>query len=130
MKLYVEEDGSEAVAAALDDAEAACTVRVSYAEARAAFARHRREGALAAQDLRRLVRALDEDWSAYQIVDVTDGLVRRAGALCERHALRAFDALQLAAALELRRGGLSPEFACFDSRLVRAARRERLRPAL
>jgi predicted nucleic acid-binding protein len=130
VKLYVEEDGSEAVAAALDGAEAACTVRVSYAEARAAFARHRRDGALAAADLRRLVRALDDDWSTYQIVDVSDGLVRRAGALCERHALRAFDALQLAAALELRRGGLAPEFACFDAKLVRAARRERLPTAL
>lgn len=130
MKLYVDEAGSESVAAAVERAEAACTVRVSYAEARAAFARHRREGALAAPDLRRLVRALDEDWSTYQIVDVSDGLVRRAGALCERHSLRAFDALQLAAALELRRGGLAPEFACFDAPLVRAARRERLAAAV
>ena len=126
MKLYVEEDGSEAVAAAVGHAEAACTVRVSYAEARAAFARHRREGALAAPDLRRLVRALDEDWSTYQVVDVSEGLVRRAGTLSERYALRAFDALQLAAALELRRGGAIPEFACFDAKLNRAARRERL----
>jgi predicted nucleic acid-binding protein len=130
VKLYVEEEGSEAVAAAVERAEAACTLRVSYAEARAAFARHRRDGALAAPDLRRLVRVLDEDWSTYQIVDVTDGLVRRAGALCERHALRAFDALQLAAALELRRAGANPEFACFDARLIRAARRERLTAAL
>lgn len=130
MKLYVEEEGSAAVAAALDGAEAACTVRVSYAEARAAFARHRREGALNATDLRRVLRALDEDWSAYQVVDVSEGLVRRAGALSERHALRAFDALQLAAALELRRGGVSPEFACFDARLIRAARRERLTSVL
>lgn len=109
MKLYVEEDGSGAVAAALEEAEAACTVRVSYVEARAAFARHRREGELSPGDLRRVVRALDEDWATYQVVDVGDGLVRRAGALSERHALRAFDALQLAAALELRRGGVVPE---------------------
>lgn len=126
MKLYVEEAGSEAVAAAVAHAEATCTVRVSYAEARAAFARHRREGAFAAPDLRRLVRALDEDWSTYQVVDVSEGLVRRAGALSERYALRAFDALQLAAALELRHGGVAPEFACFDAKLTRAARRERL----
>ncbi len=130
MKLYVEEDASEAVAAAVERAEASCTVRVSYAEARAAFARHRREGALGAADLRRLVRALDEDWSTYQVVDVSDGLVRRAGALTERHALRAEGAIQLAAALELRRGGVIPEFACFDAKLIRAARRERLTLAL
>ena len=126
MKLYVEEEGSEQVAAALGRAETACTVRISYAEARAAFARHRREGALTAAQLRRIVRALDEDWPAYDVVEVSDVLVRRAGALAERHALRAFDALQLAAALELRREGVSPGFACFDARLLRAARRERL----
>jgi len=130
VKLYVEEDGSEAVAAALEGAEAACTVRVSYAEARAAFARHRREGALTLGDLRRVVRALDEDWATYQVVDVSDGLVRRAGALSERYALRAYDAIQLAAALELRRGGVSLAFACFDLELARAARRERLKAAL
>jgi predicted nucleic acid-binding protein len=130
VKLYVEEEGSEAVVAAVARAESACTVRVSYVEARAAFARHRREGALAAPDLRRLVRALDEDWSSYQVVDVSEGLVRRAGALSERYALRAFDALQLAAALEIHRGGVAPEFVCFDAKLIRAARRERLTLAL
>ena len=130
VKLYVEEDGSEAVAAALEGAEAACTVRITYAEARAAFARHRREGALTPGDLRRVVRALDEDWPAFNVVDASDGLVRRAGALAERHALRAYAAIQLAAALELRRGGVSPEFVCFDARLLRAARREHLTATL
>ena len=130
MKLYVDEDGSEAVAVALEGAEAASTVRISYVEARAAFARHRREGALSPGDLRRVVRALDEDWPTLHVVDATDGLVRRAGALAERHALRAYDAIQLAAALELRRGGVSSEFACFDTTLLRAARRERLTAAL
>jgi predicted nucleic acid-binding protein len=130
VKLYVEEEGSEEVIAAVARAESACTVRVSYAEARAAFARLRREGALAAPDLRRLVRALDEDWSTYQVIDVSEGLVRRAGTLSERHALRAFDALQLAAALEVHRGGVTPEFACFDAKLIRAARRERLTMAV
>jgi len=130
VKLYVEEEGSEAVAAAVEGAEVACTVRVSYAEARAAFARHRREGALTPGHLRRVVRALDEDWPTFDVVDASDGLVRRAGALAERHALRVYDAIQLAAALELRRGGVTLEFACFDAMLVRAARRERLTTAL
>jgi hypothetical protein len=60
---------------------------------------------------------------------VSDGLVRRAGALAEKHALRTDDAIQLAAALELRRGGIDRGFACFDAALMGAARRERLRPA-
>jgi hypothetical protein len=49
-----------------------------------------------------------------------------AGVLAERHALRAYDAVQLAATLELRPVGAPVEFCAFDGRLNRAARRERL----
>lgn len=61
------------------------------------------------------------------MVEITDAVVRRAGALAERHDLRAYDAIQLAAALELRRSGIEVAFASFDDRQSRAARRERLR---
>ena len=37
----------------------------------------------------------------YQIVEVTDALVNTAMTLAERHSLRGYDAVQLAAALEL-----------------------------
>jgi predicted nucleic acid-binding protein len=126
VKLYVEESGSEAVATRLERAEAVVTVRVTYAEARAAFARHRREGGLTVPALRRVVRQLDGEWGTYNVVDVSDPIVRRAGALAERHALRGYDAVQLAAALDLRDAGADLEFACFDDRLARAASRERL----
>ena len=61
VKLYVDEPGRERVEAAVRNAERIATVRVTYAEARAAFARQRRERAITARDLRTLVRALDED---------------------------------------------------------------------
>ncbi len=82
------------------------------------------------RELRAVVRKLDQDWSRYGIVEVTESLVRRAGALAERRALRGYDAIQLAAALELRDGGADVEFACFDDRLALAARRERLVSAI
>src|SRR6266508_4507175 len=106
-------------------AEAVATVRVTYAEARAALAHHRREGGLTPVGLRRAVRELDREWGMYNIVDVNDPLVRR-GALAERYGLRGYDAVQLAAALDLRAAGAPVEFLSFDSRLNRAARRERL----
>jgi predicted nucleic acid-binding protein len=115
------------VAARVEAAEAVVTARVSYAEARAAFARHRRDGALTATALRQVVRELDAEWSAYTVVDVSDAVVRRAGALAERHALRGYDAVQLAAALDVRGVELDLEFASFDGRLTWAAARERLR---
>jgi len=131
LKLYVEETGRAAVVAEFERAATVATVRISYAEARSALARHRREGRLDTKSLRRSVELLDGDWGTYTVVDVSEPLVRRAGALAERHGLRGYDAVQLAAAAELARAGAEVRFACFDERLQRAARREKLRvPAL
>ena len=127
VKLYVEEPGSAAVAARVERAEAVVTARVTYAEARAAFARQRREGGLTSAALRRVVRDLDGEWGTYNLVDLGEPVIRRAGALAERHALRGHDAVQLAAALDVRTADVDLEFASFDSRLARAAARERLR---
>lgn len=126
VKLYVEEAGTPKVDGHVRRAEAVATALVTYAEARAALARHHREGALSALDLRRAVRELDREWGTYNIVELTDSLVRSAGALAERHALRGDDAVQLAAALDLQAAGGRVEFCAFDGRLTRAARRERL----
>lgn len=126
VKLYVEEAGTPVVVGRIQHAEAVATALVTYAEARAALARHRREGALSAAELRRTVRELDREWGTYNVIDLTDLLVRSAGALAERHALRGYDAVQLAAALDLRASGATVEFCAFDTRLNHAARRERL----
>jgi predicted nucleic acid-binding protein len=132
VKLYIEEAGSTAVARSVERAAAVATARITYAEARAAFARHTRAGGLTSVELRRVVRHLDEEWGRYSLVEVTDAVVRRAGTLAERHKLRGYDAVQLAAALDMRLGGGDVQFSSFDAALNRAARRERMptmRPA-
>jgi predicted nucleic acid-binding protein len=126
VKLYVEEAGTAAVLTRVEAADEVATVRVTYAEARAALARHRREGFLTVADLRRAVRELDREWPAYNVVDASDAVVRSAGMLAERHALRGYDGVQLAAAVSLRAAGGIVEFQSFDARLNRAARREHL----
>ena len=127
VKLYVAESGTERVATAVERATALATVRITYAEARAAFARHARTKGLGRGALRRVVRQLDEEWGQYSIVEVSDALVRRAGVLAERHRLRGYDAVQLSAAADLRLGGATDvAFASFDARLNQAARREKL----
>jgi predicted nucleic acid-binding protein len=126
VKLYIDEPGRERVEIAVRDAERTATARVTYTEARAAFARQRRERAVTGRDLRMLVRALDEDWASLTIVEVTEALVRAAGNLAERHALRAYDALQLAAAVQLHAEGGTVAFCSFDARLSRAAQRQHL----
>ena len=105
---------------------------MAFAEARAAFARKRRERAVSPKDYRRIVREFDDDWDHYFVVlDVTEPLVKRAAQLADKHGLRGYDAIQLSSAIVLRdQSGEAVSFCCFDGRLLRASRREGLKPAL
>ena len=60
----------------------------------------------------------------YLAVDVTSAVCREAGALAERHALRGYGSVHLAAFLHLARaaGKAAVRFSCFDDRLTRATR--------
>ena len=129
MKLYIEEEGSERVRRWVQDADAVATALIAYAEARAAFARLRRERGLSPAQLRRVAGNLELEWESFVAIELTDALVRRAGGLAEARDLRGYDAVHLSASLEIRDAGESPLFGCFDERLARAARREGLRVA-
>ena len=125
VKLYVSEKESPAVKRLIESAEVVAISRLAYVEARAAFARKRRERGVTPKDYRNIVQDFDNDWESYFIVDISDGLVRLAGRLAEKHALRGYDAIHLASAAMLRREGDQPvAFSCFDTRLSVAARRE------
>jgi len=129
VKLYVAEAGSASVRAWIASAGQLVTVRVTYAEARATLARMRRAGDLSTPDFRRAVGWLEGDWDRYNVVDCTEAVMHRAGVLAERHALRGYDAIQLAAAVEARPGVGEYLFASFDARLNDAAVREGFRLA-
>ena len=130
VKLYVDETKSEAVKNAVGQADAVATSLLAYAEARAAFARSRREGRFTPQVYRRIVGAFEEDWNRYVAVEVTDALVKTAGLLAESRALRGYDALHLASALYLQnRASVSVFFMAFDRQLMTAAKLEGLSSA-
>jgi len=125
VKLYVAEAGADAVRALVAQADAVATSSLAYAEARAAFARRVREGSLADAAAARVVAALDRDWDRLVTIEARGPLCRAAGSLAERHALRGFDAIHLASALELAALlGAPPVFACFDEALSHAAAAE------
>ena len=128
VKLYVDERMSQELTIAVDGAEAVATSLIAYTEARAAFARARREARLSAQAYRHVVEAFVEDWPRYITVEVTDRLVKDAGELAAHRALRGYDALHLASALILRQQMSSGvTFLAFDRELMVAAKREALR---
>lgn len=134
VKRHVAELGSGWVQA-LTDATAGhvfITSRCSVVEVASALNRRQREGTLSAAHYARI----SADFAAlcatdYQLVDFTEQIVDRAWRLLEQHALRAYDAVQLASAMltdtALRATGTPAlTFLAADDRLLAAARLEGL----
>ena len=91
----------------------------------AALTRLGREGRMAEEDIESALRRLDAILDKSDAIDPTDWIRDQACRLLRVHPLRSADALQLAAALELR--GSDPdkiEFVTYDNRLAGSARRE------
>jgi predicted nucleic acid-binding protein len=127
VKLYVPETKSHAVKQLVEASEVIATSRLAYAEARTALARKRRERGVNPRDYQTIVRDFDGDWESYFIVDVSEAVVKTAGQLAEKHALRGYDAVHLASAVTVQRqGDQRVNFSCFGSSLMRAGRREGL----
>jgi uncharacterized protein (TIGR03382 family) len=134
IKRSLPERGSAWVQALCDPASGNTIITSALAgvEAVSALARRRREGALSAEQY----AALRDDFLAhygqeYQVVPLTDPLQALARTLLERHPLRAYDAIHLAAAqlvaAQLVAAGMdAPIFLAADERLLAAARAEGL----
>lgn len=129
VKLYVTEPGAERVRRAVRKAQVVATSAIAYPEARAAFARLRRERMLTASALRAIEQDFEADWGSYLALEPTMALCRNAGELAERHRLRGYDSVHLASYLEVTRQARPDRtrFSSFDSRLNRAARSAVLR---
>jgi uncharacterized protein len=99
--LLVEEPGSQPAASLWVEADRVVSVRLVYAEARAAVAQAQRLGRLTPRQVREVVGEFATLYDELDLVDVDDALVRSAGDLAQAHALRGYDAVHLAAAVEL-----------------------------
>lgn len=103
-------------------------------EISAALWRKHRIGELEATDAALLTAAAADDLHGtrttaprFAVVAVAPVVLRRAARLVAVHPLRAYDAVQLATALEVRDAGTGCErFACFDRTLSSAAAAESL----
>jgi predicted nucleic acid-binding protein len=124
VKLYIDEPGADEVERLVAEADAVSSSVLGYAEARATFARRRRERLMTPAETRAAVRQLDADWVRFLVVELDDDLARAAGRLADVHGLRGCDAVHLASfeALLARSDDEDVRFSCADERLVRAAR--------
>ena len=129
-KRYVEEDGSEAVLARMEDATTVGTALITQVEVAAALAQAVRQQRMDRDEAKEAELEFLDEWADFTRIGVTDALAARAGALAWQHDLRGYDAAQLAAALMWQERTEDPEdeivFACYDNDLRLAATAEGL----
>ena len=125
IKVIIEEPGSEAAAELWEASDVLAVVRIGYVEARAALAAARRGERLTARQLGSAKATLDGLWSQLTVVEVTEVLVDDAAELAEVERLRGYDAVHLAAALEISADLVTSA----DNDLLRAAARVGLHTA-
>jgi predicted nucleic acid-binding protein len=111
VKRYVEEEGSNVVLSAMEDADAWSMCRIGYVET---------VRAVALAGGRKAVKRVEADWLSFDVVEVDFALTEHAARLALSAELRSLDALHLASALVLPAEGLT--VATWDARLHRAAR--------
>lgn len=123
VKLYVLEPATDTVEEMVAEADSVATSRIAYVEACAALARRRRERYLSQQAFAAAHKGLSDQWHDFAAVELDE---LKAGELAIKHGLRGFDAVHLAAALEVRAaaGGIPILFCSFDKTQATAARAE------
>ncbi len=134
VKRYIVETGSVWVDGLLDPAmnNRSYLARIAGAEVVAAITRRARGNSISAIDAAHAVANFKRDYAnIFNFVEVTPPLISSAITFAERHALRGYDAVQLAAAMEASRAraaaGLTPlTVVTADLELLAAAQSEGL----
>jgi predicted nucleic acid-binding protein len=129
IKRYVVEIGSPWIKTLTDSqtGNSLLLVRITWVEVLSAFARRQREGGINAEEVAGLIQHFRSEFnSRYRVIEVDEALAERAGELIVQYPLRAYDAVQLAAALRVQSVLTSmPEtrlvFVSADNRLLNIA---------
>ena len=124
VKRYVQETGTPWVQTLADTAAGhfLFVARITDVEMTAAIARRRRLGSLSPAQAGRALIAFRQDFAQqYRIVEMTIPLLQQGSQLADRHVLRAYDAVQLAAALDIHRLDPSLTLLSADAELNAAA---------
>jgi predicted nucleic acid-binding protein len=126
VKLFFHEAGSKLVVDLVNKADSVITSQVAYAESCSALARRKRDRRLTDDEFRTAKKQLDDLWPQMDTILIDE---IKAGELAIKHIIRGFDAIHLAAALELRtidEKSFEVTFCSFDDRQNEAARLEDL----
>jgi predicted nucleic acid-binding protein len=128
VKLYVREPGTEQMLRLVDPAggHTLALLGLTQVEFRSAVRQRERAGDVARDIAENLIDSIDEHLANFFLVQpITDLVIQEAAALLYRHALRAYDAVQLAGCIMLRAIlGRHATFVCSDRQLLKAAEDE------
>jgi uncharacterized protein len=125
LKLIIDEDGSDRTALIWSSADAVASVSLIAVEARAAIAAAGRGRRLTTAQARDAVGELESLLRVLHVIAVTDELVSAAAELADDEGLRGYDAVHLAAALDIG----ATVFSSADTALCAAAQRRGLHVA-
>ena len=130
IKLYVEERGTSEVLGLIDElgGDRIVILDITLLECRSAVRRRERDGDISGPDANRVLQQVHEDASTlYLVQPSSSAVIEEAARVLDTHALRAYDALQLAGCVTVRRRAPAPPtFVCADGRLCAAAEFEGL----
>lgn len=131
VKYYVTEAGSTWVRQLVDGTALVFLAQITLAEVAAALGILQRLQRIGLRHRRELWERFDRDCTErYHLIPVVYDVVYSAALLCDRHPLKAYDAVQLAAGLALKGAldeqGTSMTFISSDDTLLTAARTEGL----
>lgn len=105
VKRYIAETGSNWIQSIIEHATEGnlAIAQITWVEMLSAMSRRQREGSLLGSDFDSICRDFREDFDLeYQVIEVDQALLERAGQLVIQYPLRAYDAVQLASALRSR----------------------------
>jgi predicted nucleic acid-binding protein len=102
-KRYLQETGTAWVQSLADPAAGnyLYLARITAVEVVSAVTRRQRGGHISVAKAAAILAQFRQDLAAYGIVEITPALLSHAMTLAETHGLRAYDAVQLAAVIEL-----------------------------
>ena len=130
VKLYVREPGTDEMLrlASPSSGHTIYVLGLTRVEFRSAVRARACQGDLTVQTADALILRMEQHMrSLFRIQLVTDAVLEEAGALLDRHPLRAYDAIQLAGCRALQSLlGEAVSFVCCDLKLLEAAKAEQV----
>ena len=97
--LLREEQGADLAAEIYDDSVELFTSLISYAETRSGVATNHRTGLVSEEGLQIALAMFERLWRRFEIIEVSEPIVRQAGALVVDHSLSGADAIHVASAM-------------------------------